>query len=122
MFEIGLSVVFGLVATIFSRDDLEWTPKRADGSPLIDDGWSSIGHQVVGSLLACALCTPLCTPSPPRALRPCPVAGRCPGAEAKGCAPPRRWSSFVLRDANLVTGQNPASSGAAAQQILALLT
>jgi len=52
VFEIGLSVVFGLVATIFSRDDLEWTPKRADGSPLIDDGWSSIGHQVVGSLLA----------------------------------------------------------------------
>lgn len=32
------------------------------------------------------------------------------------------WSSFVLRDANLVTGQNPASSAAAAREILALLT
>jgi len=31
------------------------------------------------------------------------------------------WSSFVLRDGNLVTGQNPASSAAAAQEILALL-
>ena len=62
MFEIGLSTLLGLVATIFSRDDLEWTPKNADGSPLIDDDWSSIGHQVVGSFLACALCTPLCTP------------------------------------------------------------
>jgi putative intracellular protease/amidase len=31
------------------------------------------------------------------------------------------WSSFVLRDANLVTGQNPASSAAAAQEIIALL-
>jgi putative intracellular protease/amidase len=32
------------------------------------------------------------------------------------------WSSFVLCDSRLVTGQNPASSAAAAQQILALLT
>lgn len=32
------------------------------------------------------------------------------------------WSSFVLRDGKLVTGQNPASSAAAAQEILALLT
>ena len=62
VFEIGLSTLLGLVATIFSRDDLEWTPKNADGSPLIDDDWSSIGHQVVGSFLACALCTPLCPP------------------------------------------------------------
>jgi putative intracellular protease/amidase len=31
------------------------------------------------------------------------------------------WSSFVLRDGKLVTGQNPASSAAAAQKILALL-
>jgi len=31
------------------------------------------------------------------------------------------WSSFVLRDGKLVTGQNPASSAAAAQDILALL-
>jgi len=31
------------------------------------------------------------------------------------------WSSFVLRDRKLVTGQNPASSAAAAQDILALL-
>jgi len=31
------------------------------------------------------------------------------------------WGSFVLRDANLVTGQNPASSAAAAQEILGLL-
>ena len=31
------------------------------------------------------------------------------------------WSSFVLRDGKLVTGQNPASSAAAAQEVLALL-
>ena len=31
------------------------------------------------------------------------------------------WTSFVLRDDKLVTGQNPASSAAAAQEILALL-
>ena len=31
------------------------------------------------------------------------------------------WASFVLRDGKLVTGQNPASSTAAAQEILALL-
>ncbi|WP_371156928.1 type 1 glutamine amidotransferase domain-containing protein [Jannaschia sp. 2305UL9-9] len=31
------------------------------------------------------------------------------------------WGSFVLRDGNLVTGQNPASSAAAAQEILSLL-
>ncbi len=31
------------------------------------------------------------------------------------------WSSFVLRDGTLVTGQNPASSAAAATEILALL-
>ena len=31
------------------------------------------------------------------------------------------WSSFVLRDGKLVTGQNPASSAGAAEQILALL-
>ncbi len=31
------------------------------------------------------------------------------------------WASFVLRDGKLVTGQNPASSAAAAQEILALL-
>ncbi|GGP70301.1 MULTISPECIES: type 1 glutamine amidotransferase domain-containing protein [Shewanella] len=31
------------------------------------------------------------------------------------------WASFVLRDDKLVTGQNPASSAAAAQEILALL-
>ncbi|MCV0352876.1 MAG: type 1 glutamine amidotransferase domain-containing protein [Nitratireductor sp.] len=31
------------------------------------------------------------------------------------------WDSFALRDGNLVTGQNPASSAAAAQEILALL-
>jgi putative intracellular protease/amidase len=32
------------------------------------------------------------------------------------------WASFVLRDAKLVTGQNPASSAAAAKAIVALLT
>ncbi|AKH98901.1 putative intracellular protease/amidase [Hoeflea sp. IMCC20628] len=32
------------------------------------------------------------------------------------------WASFVLRDGKLVTGQNPASSAAAAQKVLALLT
>ncbi|EKE68537.1 MULTISPECIES: type 1 glutamine amidotransferase domain-containing protein [Rhodobacterales] len=31
------------------------------------------------------------------------------------------WVSFVLRDGKLVTGQNPASSAAAAQEILGLL-
>ncbi|WP_247997896.1 type 1 glutamine amidotransferase domain-containing protein [Brucella tritici] len=31
------------------------------------------------------------------------------------------WASFVLRDGKLVTGQNPASSAAAAQEILGLL-
>ena len=31
------------------------------------------------------------------------------------------WASFVLRDGKLVTGQNPASSAAAAEEILALL-
>lgn len=31
------------------------------------------------------------------------------------------WASFVLRDGKFVTGQNPASSAAAAQEILALL-
>jgi len=31
------------------------------------------------------------------------------------------WSSFVLRDGKLVTGQNPASSAEAAKQMLALL-
>jgi len=31
------------------------------------------------------------------------------------------WASFVVRDGKLVTGQNPASSAAAAQGILALL-
>tara|TARA_R110000737_G_scaffold207513_2_gene225516 strand:- start:1921 stop:2598 length:678 start_codon:yes stop_codon:yes gene_type:complete len=31
------------------------------------------------------------------------------------------WASFVLRDGKLVTGQNPASSAAAAQEILWLL-
>lgn len=31
------------------------------------------------------------------------------------------WASFVLRDGKLVTGQNPASSAGAAQEILALL-
>jgi len=31
------------------------------------------------------------------------------------------WSSFVLRDGKLVTGQNPASSAEAAKQVLALL-
>lgn len=32
------------------------------------------------------------------------------------------WSSFVLTDGMLVTGQNPASSAAAAKEVLALLT
>lgn len=32
------------------------------------------------------------------------------------------WASFVLRDGKLVTGQNPASSAAAAQDVLALLS
>ncbi len=31
------------------------------------------------------------------------------------------WGAFVLRDGNLVTGQNPASSAAAAEQVVALL-
>ncbi|NHN37191.1 type 1 glutamine amidotransferase domain-containing protein [Pseudomaricurvus alcaniphilus] len=31
------------------------------------------------------------------------------------------WASFVLRDGKLVTGQNPASSAATAQEVLALL-
>jgi putative intracellular protease/amidase len=31
------------------------------------------------------------------------------------------WASFVLRDGKLITGQNPASSAAAAQEMLALL-
>ena len=31
------------------------------------------------------------------------------------------WASFVLRDGNLVTGQNPASSAEAAREILALM-
>ncbi|MGQ7848358.1 type 1 glutamine amidotransferase domain-containing protein [Granulosicoccus sp. 3-233] len=31
------------------------------------------------------------------------------------------WADFVLRDGNLVTGQNPASSAGAAKQLLALL-
>lgn len=31
------------------------------------------------------------------------------------------WSSYVVRDGNLVTGQNPASSAAAAQQLLEVL-
>lgn len=31
------------------------------------------------------------------------------------------WGSFVLRDGKLVTGQNPASSAASAQEIMALL-
>nr|WP_298249376.1 type 1 glutamine amidotransferase domain-containing protein [uncultured Halomonas sp.] len=31
------------------------------------------------------------------------------------------WASFVLRDGKLVTGQNPASSAEAAEQVLALL-
>ena len=31
------------------------------------------------------------------------------------------WASFVLRDGNLVTGQNPASSAEAARELLALL-
>jgi putative intracellular protease/amidase len=31
------------------------------------------------------------------------------------------WSTFVLRDGKLVTGQNPASSAEAAKQVLALL-
>jgi hypothetical protein len=52
--EIGMATMFGLFAAIFSRDELEWTPRRADGTPLLEDNWSSIGHQVVGSLLACA--------------------------------------------------------------------
>jgi putative intracellular protease/amidase len=32
------------------------------------------------------------------------------------------WASFVLRDGNLVTGQNPASSAQAAREMLTLLT
>ncbi|MDX2482689.1 MAG: type 1 glutamine amidotransferase domain-containing protein [Pseudodonghicola sp.] len=31
------------------------------------------------------------------------------------------WGAFVLRDGNLITGQNPASSAAAAEQVVALL-
>lgn len=31
------------------------------------------------------------------------------------------WAEFVLRDGNLVTGQNPASSAAAAKEVLVLL-
>jgi putative intracellular protease/amidase len=31
------------------------------------------------------------------------------------------WASFVLRDGKLVTGQNPASSAAAAREMLTLL-
>ncbi len=31
------------------------------------------------------------------------------------------WADFVLRDGNLVTGQNPASSASAAKELLALL-
>ncbi|TDE34898.1 type 1 glutamine amidotransferase domain-containing protein [Antarcticimicrobium sediminis] len=31
------------------------------------------------------------------------------------------WDAFILRDGNLVTGQNPASSSGAAEQIVALL-
>lgn len=31
------------------------------------------------------------------------------------------WSSFVLRDGNLITGQNPVSSTAATQEVLMLL-
>jgi len=52
MIEVSLATLMGIFACIFSRDELEWTPRRADGTPLIEDGWSSIGHQVVGSLLA----------------------------------------------------------------------
>ena len=50
--EICIATALGFFACIFSRDELEWTPRRADGTPLIEDGWSSVGHQVVGSLLA----------------------------------------------------------------------
>jgi putative intracellular protease/amidase len=31
------------------------------------------------------------------------------------------WASFVLRDGNLVTGQNPASSAEAAREVVVLL-
>ena len=72
MIEVSLATLMGIFACIFSRDELEWTPRRADGTPLIEDGWSSIGHQVVGSLLACAPSAPQLAPH--RRLVPCAPA------------------------------------------------
>ncbi len=43
---------------------------------------------------------------------------RAAGAEFEAGAP---WSEFVVVDGNLVTGQNPASAGAAARAVLAWL-
>lgn len=67
--EIVIATTIGILVAIFTREELEWTPKRSDGSPIIMDEWSPVGHQIVGSLLACAPRATLC---------PCPVASFCP--------------------------------------------
>ena len=51
--EVIIATSLGFACAIFALDD-EWTPKRSDGTPFLQDEWGATGHSVVGSLLACA--------------------------------------------------------------------
>ena len=67
--EVIIATSLGFVCAIFALDD-EWTPKRSDGTPFLQDEWGATGHSIVGSLLACA-CAGAHMPSP----SPAPVLG-----------------------------------------------
>ena len=60
--EVMIATSLGVVCAIFALDD-EWTPKRSDGTPFLQDEWGATGHSIVGSLLACA-CAGAHLPSP----------------------------------------------------------
>ena len=54
--EVIIATSLGFVCAIFALED-DWTPKRGDGTPFLQDRWGTTGHTIVGSLLACA-CAP----------------------------------------------------------------
>ena len=52
VFEVGISTSLAILVCILSDGDLEWTPKRDDGEPLLTYRSDPIGHTILGSLLA----------------------------------------------------------------------
>ena len=52
VFEVTITTLISIVVLILSRDDLTWTPRTEEGTPLIEDSYSPLGHQLLGSLLA----------------------------------------------------------------------